>query len=126
MRTPGRRRWVIAEGRIPESSTGADAQAVAQDTMCVLNAGPRDAHLRMTVFFADREPAGPYYLLVPARRTRHVHFDELAEPEPLPRGVPFASTIDSDAPIVVQHTRLEPRQPDGPAMMSVGAFPVAP
>jgi hypothetical protein len=62
------------------------------------------------VFFADREPAGPYRVTVPARRTAHVRFDELEDPEPVPRGVEYASLIESTVPVVVQHTRLDSRQ----------------
>ncbi len=62
------------------------------------------------MFFSDREPAGPYRLSVPARRTRHVRFNELDDPEPIPRDTDYASVIESDQPIVVQHTRLDSRQ----------------
>ena len=43
-------------------------------------------------------------------RTRHIRFNELEEPEPIPRGADYASVIRSDVPIVVQHTRLDSRQ----------------
>ncbi len=76
----------------------------------LLNAGDRDANVRITVFFADREPAGPCPVTVPARRTRHVRFNELNDPAPVPRETDYASLIESDVPIVVQHTRLDSRQ----------------
>jgi hypothetical protein len=47
---------------------------------------------------------------VPARRTRHVRFNELNDPAPVPRETDYASLIESDVPIVVQHTRLDSRQ----------------
>jgi hypothetical protein len=31
----------------------------------------------ITCFFADREPAGPYTVTVPARRTLHLRFNDL-------------------------------------------------
>ena len=58
---------------------------------------------------SNREPAGPYRLTVPARRTLHQRFNELRDPE-IPRGADYASVIVSDVPIVVQHTRLDSRQ----------------
>jgi hypothetical protein len=70
---------------------------------------------RVTVFFANREPAGPYRVTVPAKRTRHVRFDQLDDPEPIPkdtRTTPACST--RTAPVVVQHTRLASRQADWP------------
>jgi hypothetical protein len=76
----------------------------------------------ITVYFADREPAGPYHILIPARRTRHLRFNDLENPEPIPRGTDYASVIESDVPIVVQHTRLDSRQPEN-ALLSTVAFP---
>jgi hypothetical protein len=82
----------------------------SHETACLLNPGDRDAGVEITIFFSDREPAGPYAVTVPARRTRHVRFNELEDPEPIPRDTDYASVIDSDEPIVVQHTRLDSRQ----------------
>ena len=64
----------------------------------------------ITFYFADREPAGPYQVTVPARRTRHVRFNRLDDPEPIPQDTDYASVIESDVPIVVQHTRFDSRQ----------------
>lgn len=60
--------------------------------------------------FSDREPVGPYAIEVPARRTRHLRFNELEEPEEVPRDVDFSSVLESDVPVVVQHPRLDSRQ----------------
>jgi hypothetical protein len=73
----------------------------------------------ITVFFADREPAGPYRVTVPARRTRHVRFNDLTDPEPIPRATDYASVIESDVPIVVQHTRLDSRQADNALITTI-------
>jgi len=106
----GRTLWAIAEGYIPKESTGGTRELVSHETACLLNAGDRDAHVAITLYFKDREPAGPYRALVPARRTRHLRFNDLRDPEPLPRGTDYSSVIESDEPIVVQHTRLDSRQ----------------
>jgi hypothetical protein len=106
----GARRWAIAEGYIPPASTGSSRQLESHETVCILNIGDVDAHVSITVFFADREPAGPFVVTVPARRTRHVRFNDLDDPERIPVDTDFASLIESDAPVVVQHTRLDSRQ----------------
>jgi hypothetical protein len=106
----GRRQWVIAEGYIPGASTGAGRAFESHETACILNAGERDAQVRITLYFADREPAGPYRVSVPARRTRHVRFNDLRDPQPVPRDTDYSSLIESDVPVVVQHTRLDSRQ----------------
>lgn len=117
----GRRRWAIAEGYIPEESTGPAPEMTSHETVCILNAGERDAEVRITVFFTDREPAGPYRVTVEARRTRHVRFNDLDDPERIPRGTDFASMIESDVPVVCQHTRLDSRQ-SANALLTTLAF----
>ena len=117
----GRRRWAIAEGYIPAGSTGPEPQMLSHETACILNASDRDAHVEITIFFADREPAGPYRLAVPARRTLHVRFNDLTDPESIPVDTDYASVIESDVPVVVQHTRLDSRQAEN-ALMSTLAY----
>lgn len=117
----GRRRWVIPEGYIPGGSTGPEPQMTSHETFCVLNASERDANLEVTLYFSDRDPVGPYRVAVPARRTRHVRFDELDDPEPVPVDTDYASVIESDVPVVVQHTRLDSRQAEN-ALLSTLAF----
>lgn len=105
----GKKRWVIAEGYIPSQSSFSDPTLISHETACMLNAGDRDAQVRITIFFADREPVGPYCVTVPARRTLHQRFNNLTQPAPIPRDTPYSSVFEADAPIVVQHTRLDSR-----------------
>lgn len=107
--TIGRTIWAIPEGYLPEGSASDTRELVSHEAACILNTGDSDAHVRITVFFSDRDPVGPYEVVVPARRTLHVRFDDLRDPEPIPRGTDYASVIESDVPIVVQHTRLDSR-----------------
>ena len=106
----GQRRWAIAEGYIPGWSHGPAPQLVSHETVCLLNATNDEAQVEITVFFSDREPVGPYRINVLPRRTRHVRFNDLSDPEPIPKDTDFASVIESNVPIVVQHTRLDSRQ----------------
>jgi len=117
----GARRWAIAEGYIPPQSTGAGRAFESHETACLLNAGDREARVELTLYFADREPAGPYRVTVGARRTLHLRFNDLESPEPVPRGTDFATVIVADVPIVVQHTRLDSRQAEL-ALLSTIAF----
>jgi hypothetical protein len=120
--TIGRTHWAIAEGYIPASSHGPEPQMTSHETVCLLNAGDQTAHVTITVYFADREPVGPFKVEVPARRTRHVRFNDLSQPERIPRDTDYASVIESDVPIVAQHTRLDSRQAEL-ALLSTIAFP---
>ena len=101
----GRTRWAIAEGSIPTGSTGPEPAILSHAAVCLLNTDDRDADVTITLYFSDREPAGPYR--VPARRALHVRFNDLTDPEPVPLGTDCASIIESDVPVVAQHTRLD-------------------
>ena len=118
----GRRVWAIAEGHIPGRSTGVTRALQSHEAVCVLNPNERDAAVELTLFFADREPVGPYRLTVPARRTRHFRFNDLVDPQPVPRDTDYASLLRADVPVVVQHTRLDSRQAEL-ALLSTVAFP---
>jgi len=119
----GRTAWAIAEGYIPPASTGTTRELTSHETMCVLNAGDEDARVEITLYFADRAPAGPYVFTVAAKRTRHLRFNDFADPEPVPKGTDYSSVIVSSVPVVVQHTRLDTRQP-ALALLSTMAFPL--
>jgi hypothetical protein len=110
IRAIGRQVWAIPEGYIPATSHAETRAMVSHETACLLNSGDEDAHVRITIYFSNREPSGPYSVIVPARRTLHMRFNDLRDPEPIPKGVDYASIIESDVPIVVQHTRLDSRQ----------------
>ena len=117
----GRTRWAIAEGYIPSYSHGDEPQFTSHETACLLNSSDQDAHVAITIFYSDREPVGPYRVTVGARRTHHLRFNNLTDPEPIPRDTDYASVIDSVVPIVVQHTRLDSRQAEN-ALLSTIAF----
>jgi hypothetical protein len=121
MNAMGRRRWAIAEGYIPAWSHGPGPELESHETACILNASDEDAHVVIHVFFSERDPAGPYRVTVPARRTKHLRYNDLRDPEPIPRGTDFSSVIESNVPIVVQHSRLDSRQPSN-ALLSTIAY----
>jgi hypothetical protein len=61
-----------------------------------------------TFYFEDREPVVAPALVLGARRTRHVRLDRVEQVGvDLPKGVPFAYALESDVPIVLQHSRLD-------------------
>lgn len=110
--SPGRKRWAIAEGYIPGRSIDPfDPELESHEAACLLNASDKDAEIVITIFFENRGPAGPYRVTVPAKRTKHLRFNDLNDPEPIPRDTSYSSLIVSNVPIIVQHTRLDSRNP---------------
>ena len=118
-RSFGHRRWVIGDGYIPAWSNGPEPEMQSHESASILNPGDEDAHVRLTVFFEDRDPVD-YELTVPARRTKHQRFNDLEDPA-MPLGVGYSAVFESDVPVVVQHTRLDSRQVEC-ALLSTVAF----
>ncbi|HEX4020630.1 MAG TPA: sensory rhodopsin transducer [Candidatus Sulfotelmatobacter sp.] len=120
----GKKEWVIAEGYIPAGSQGPEPEMTSHETVCILNTSDQNANVEITIYYSDREPVGPYRVKVGARRTQHVRFNDLRDPEMIPRGTDFSSVIRSNVPIVAQHTRLDSRQ-NANALLSTIAYPGA-
>lgn len=108
--TIGKKVWAIAEGYIPGWSNGPAPDFISHEAACILNTSDEDAHVAITIYFSDKDSVGPYQLTVAARRTSHIRFNNLTDPQPIPLQTDYSSVIISDVPIVVQHTRLDSRQ----------------
>jgi len=119
MKSLGKTHWAGAEGHIPGWSHADSPELESHEALCILNTAEAPAHCRLTLYFTDREPAGPYKLEVGAQRTKHVRLNSLQEPEPVPRATDFAWALEADVPIVVQHTRLDSRQAANALMTAV-------
>ena len=96
----GQKYWTIADGWIPP---------LGDETVTFLNVSPLEAHVQVFIYYNDRDPVGPYRLTVPAKRMTRVPFNCLTDPELISRATPYASTITSDVPIVVQHRDSFPK-----------------
>ena len=118
----GRKTWAIPEGYIPGKSHGPAPEMTSHEACCILNASKKDAHVAITIFFEDHDPVGPFEFTIPARRTRHLRFNNFKDPEKIPPDTPYSSLIQSDVSIVVQHTRLDSRQAEN-ALLTTIAFP---
>ena len=88
----GYRRWAIAGGH--QTSEG-------DDCAWILNASDDDAEVAITIFFPDRDPDTPHRMVVPARRAVQLRLSDIE----LPPDADYGSLIESDVPIVVQHSR---------------------
>jgi len=122
MQAVGSTLWAIPEGYIPSGSVSPAHDLVSHEAACFLNTSDQDAEISITLFFKDHDPIGPYKLTVPRRRTVHMRFNDLTDPAPVPRDTSYASLIEASVPVVVQHTRLDSRQP-AMALLSTVAYP---
>ncbi|WP_309122087.1 sensory rhodopsin transducer [Paenibacillus sp.] len=117
----GYRVWYIPDGYIPPISTGT---LVSHESICVLNANEEAANLSVTIYFEDRDPIEEVPVRVEGRRTAHVRTSTLEKDgESIPVGVPYAMEVRSDAPIIVQYSRMDATQPANTLATTMG-FPV--
>ncbi len=119
----GKKVWGIAEGYIPPGSNGPEPEMLSHETACILNTSDQEAHIEITIYYSDRDPSGPYKINVEPKRTKHIRFNNLKDPEPIPKGTDYSSVIKSDIPVIVQHSRLDSRQAPN-ALLSTIAYPV--
>lgn len=124
MKPLGKKIWAIADGYIPSKSNGPAPQMTSHETACILNVSDEPANIEITIYFSDKPPVGPYRITVPAERTKHIRFNDLKDPQPIPPDTEYASLLVSDIPVIVQHTRLDSRQAEN-ALLSTIAYPAS-
>ena len=122
MKAIGHKIWAIPGGHIPFTSTGREPDFTSCDELCILNAGKYAAKLKLTIFYEDQDPAGPYQLTVEGRRVRHVRLNDLIDPEAIRLDRPFGIIVESNRRIIVQFTRRDTSQPAN-AIATALAFP---
>ena len=118
----GHRIWYIPDGYLPPTSYAGSL--VSHEAVCVLNTGAENATVRLTIYFEDREPLRDLTSHVPAERTLHIRLDNPQHTgnHRLPAGVPYAIRVESDVPVIVQHSRLDATQP-ALALFTTMAYP---
>jgi len=117
----GKKTWAIAEGYIPAWSNGPAPEFTSHEAACILNTNDVDADIELMIYFEDKPPVGPYKILVEAKRTFHLRFNNLKDPDSIPLGISYSSVFVSNVPIVIQHTRLDSRQSEN-ALLSTIAY----
>ena len=94
----GNKHWAMTNGWI---------SPLSDETVSLLNISQKEAHVQIMLYYSNRNPVGPYRYTVPAGRLRRVCFNSFKDPEPIPRTTAYASTIESDVPIVVQRAGFD-------------------
>lgn len=105
----GQTTWVFAAGFAPSRSTGFEPDFTSRNTLCLLNTGAQEACVKLTVYYEDAEPVGPYEVLVDAGRVRHQRINDLIEPEAVYLDTPYGLVLESDEPVVAQLYYLDSR-----------------
>ena len=103
----GAQTWFIPDAYLPRGGQGIESH----EAICVLNAGSEPAHITVTAYFADRPPASGRPVEIPAERDLHLRLDDPAQIGGLaiPQETPYGLRIESDRPVVLQHSRMDTR-----------------
>lgn len=114
----GKKVWATGDGFMNKTSNGGFD---THEALCVLNAGKKDANTKITIFFEDREPLEGFNIVCKARRSTHIRLDwiENDKGEKVPYGVPYSMLLESDQPVVVQHSRMDVTQPEMTLMTTI-------
>ena len=104
-------KWYIPDAYLHSRGTG---YFTSHEGCAFINETDRDAHVRFTFYFQDREPMTGYTSVVPARRTKHARFDlmENDKGEPVPMNVGYAVVVESDMDMPVQFSHCDTSQPE--------------
>ncbi len=118
----GAKVWLVPDAYLPEKISD---ELPGHEAVCILNTSEQPAHVVLTFYFEDRDPIRDVRVTVGAERTLHLRLDkpEMLNGVQLPRLVPYAIRLQSDIPIVVQHSRLDVTQPNL-ALFTTIAYPI--
>lgn len=118
----GKKNWIIPDGFLQSKSSG---EQISHEAICVLNLDDQDATIQLTFYFEDRVPMTNFLAVCGAKRTNHIRLDKIKDNEGnlLPKDVPYAITVNSNIPIIVQHSRLDTSQ-EALALFTTMAYPV--
>lgn len=124
----GKKCWVVPDGYIPqttENDTHNRNGYISHECACILNTGPNDARVDLSIYFEDAEPKVVEGIVVPARRSCHLRMDQLkTNGKPvIERAAPYSLVIYSSEPVVVQMSRLDTTQ-NNMAFLSTMCLPV--
>jgi hypothetical protein len=111
----GKKCWIVPDGYIPqltENDSSNQNGYVSHECTCILNTGPNDAQIELTIYFEDTEPVVIDGLVIAAKRCWHMRMDELKQGNKsvIERGVPYGLVINSSEPVIVQMSRLDTTQ----------------
>jgi hypothetical protein len=81
------------------------------ESIIITNVCDRDAHIRITLLYTDRDPVTDIVVTVGAKRVRSLRTNEVRDfgRHTAKEGEQYAIMLESDMPIVAQYGRAEPR-----------------
>ncbi len=110
----GKKQWYIVDGYRPSPKPDPQASYIGHESVMILNTNNQDAHVKISVYFEDRDPVENIPYIVPAKRIRCFKTDdkEALGGLEIGVGVQYSLSIKSDVGVIVQYGRLDVQQPN--------------
>ena len=104
----GKKVWIFPDAELPPVGVNS---IPGHESVIITNVGDREAHVKITLLYTDREPADDLTVTVGAKRVRCLRTNEEKDFGRFTAlmGEQYAIMLESDVPIVAQYGRAEPR-----------------
>ena len=105
----GKKVWIFPDAELPPVGENV---IPGHESIIITNTGKKDAHIKITLFYADKEPVRDLLLTVQAERVRCLRTNEAKDfgEHTAAFEEQYAIMLESDEPIVALYGRAEPRQ----------------
>ena len=104
----GKKVWIFPDAELPPEGVN---RIPGHESVIITNTGQKDANVRITLFYTDREPIKDIFAVVKAERVRCLRTNDKKDfgSHTAMLGEQYAIMLESDEPIVAQYGRAEPR-----------------
>ena len=104
----GKKVWIFPDAELPPVGVNI---IPGHESIIITNAGEKDAHIKITLFYTDKPPVKDLEVTVKAERVRCLRTNN---PEDFGKYTAafeeqYAIILESDEPVVAQYGRAEPR-----------------
>jgi len=106
--TYGKKVWIFPDAELPPVGVNL---IPGHESIIITNTGDEDAHIKITLFYTDKEPIDDIHVTVGARRVRCLRTNEEKDFGAYTAKFEeqYAIMLESDVPVVAQYGRAEPR-----------------
>jgi hypothetical protein len=103
----GRNVWLFPDGELPEPDKNSPFQA--HEALIILNTSGKDAKMKMSLYFTDKDPVEDIMLEVKAKRVKCIRLDKPEEigGVKIPYHVQYALRLESDVKVAATFGRLD-------------------
>lgn len=104
----GKKVWIFPDTELPPEGVNV---IPGHESVIITNVCERDAHVRITLLYTDRDPVDDLVVTVGARRVRCLRTNQEKDfgKYTAKEGEQYAIMLESDVPVVAQYGRAEPR-----------------